>query len=221
VNLALAALRFLYITTLRRPEVMQGLRRIQPIVRAPDVLSGRDMQRLLKRASSLKHRALFMLMYGSGLRVSEACALTVGDIDSGRMVIRVRSTKNRHDRIVPLPEQTLEVLRDYWKARRPKGPYLFPGTDDAKPITRVSISEALRNAARRAGLKKRVHPHLLRHGYATHSLELGTDLRSVQILLGHNSIKSTVRYTHLTEARRKGLRSPVQVLGTKEGNALG
>jgi integrase/recombinase XerD len=112
-------------------------------------------------------------------------------------------------------------LRAYWKQHRPKRPYLFPGTDPAKPVSRVSVSSALRHAALRAGIKKRVHPHLLRHGYATHSLELGTDLRTVQILLGHNTINSTVRYTHLTEARRKGLRSPVQVLGTKEGRALG
>jgi integrase/recombinase XerD len=221
VNVALAALKFLYCTTLGRPNVVRDLRRIAPSFPAPDILSGSEVQRLLEHAPSLKHRAIFMLMYGSGLRVSEVCHLKTADVDSGRMVVRMRSTKNRHDRIVPLPARTLQVLRAYWKHRRPKGVYLFPGPKDSTPITRVAISNALRSAARRAGLDKHVHPHLLRHAYATHSLELGADIRSVQVLLGHRSIKSTVRYTHLSEARRHTLPSPVQVLGTEEGRVLG
>jgi len=217
VNLAMAALRFLYRVTLQRPEVVEGLRALKPTVAAPEVLSGREIAGLLEHTPSLKYRAIFMLMYGSGLRVSEVLALTAGDIDSARGVVRVRAPKNRHARLVPLPAQTLETLREYWKQHRPKGPYLFPGRDCGKPITRCAVGKALCRAARRAGIHKPVRPHLLRHGFATHSLEMGTDLRTVQILLGHHSIDSTVRYTHLTEARRKGLRSPIQVLGTEEG----
>jgi integrase/recombinase XerD len=221
VNLALASLRFLYCTTLRRPEVMAGLRCIRPTYPAPAVLSGSEVRRLFKHTHSLKHKAIFMLMYGSGLRVSEVRNLTYSDIDSTRMVVLVRCTKNRHDRFAALPQPTLDVLREYWKERRPKYAHLFPGNNDAMPISRVSISLALRTAAQRAGLKKRVHPHLLRHAFATHSLELGADIRSVQVLLGHLTIKSTVRYTHLSEARRRNLPSPIQALDTEEGRVLG
>jgi site-specific recombinase XerD len=221
VNVALAAVRFLYGTTLNRPEVTRGLRPVRRTFPEPDVLSGSEVQSVLAHAPSLKHKAMFMLMYGAGLRVSEVCKLTARDIDSKRMVVLVRAPKNRHDRVVPLAPRTLEVLREYWLQARPRGAYLFPGHDGQKPITREAVHLALKKAAARAQLKKRVYPHLLRHAFATHLLELGTDIRTVQVLLGHLSLKSTTRYTHLSEARRMALKLPMQVLGTQEGHILG
>jgi site-specific recombinase XerD len=220
VNVAIASLRFLFVS-LGRPEVMQSIRGVRRQHRAPDILSGREVERLLAATSDIKHRAIFTLLYGAGLRVSEVLALRVGDIDSQRMVVHVRDTKNRHDRIVPLSPRMLHTLRDYWRARRPQGTFLFPGQGGFKPLSRDAVGLAIRKTARRAGIEKKVHPHLMRHAFATHLLELGTDLRTVQILLGHRSLSSTTRYTHLTEARRLTLRSPLESLRTEQGQILG
>lgn len=221
VNVALASLKFLYGVTLQRPEAVQGLKQVRRTFPAPEVLSGSEVERVLAQAPSLKHLALFMLMYGSGLRISEARKLRVSDIDSRRMVVFVRGPKNRHDRVVPLALRTLEVLRRYFRHARPAGEYLFPGQDGAQPITRMAVHLALKKAVAGAGLTKRVYPHLLRHAFATHMLELGVDIRTVQILLGHLSLKSTTRYTHLSEARLRTVKLPLQWLGTKEGHVLG
>jgi site-specific recombinase XerD len=229
VNVAIGALKFLFRRTLGRPAVMEGIHSVRKEHPAPDVLSGSEVSGLLAHAPSLKHKALFMLMYGAGLRVSEACLLQVGDIDSTRMVLHVRRTKNRYDRVVPLSVRTLCTLREYYrearvKARvkaRLKGSLLFPGYKADVPITRSAINSAMMRAVAAAGLQKHVYPHLLRHSFATHLLELGTDLRTVQILLGHRSLQSTARYTHLSEARRATLRSPLDVLETEQGRALG
>jgi integrase/recombinase XerD len=220
VNVAIAALRHLF-TSLGRPAVMHGIHRVRKQHRAPDVLSGSEVERLLLASENLKHRAMFTLLYGAGLRVAELTALSAADIDSKRMVIHVRRTKSRHDRIVPLSPRMLQALREYWKARRPRGAYLFPGRRDAKPLTREAIFKALRNAARAAGITKKVYPHLLRHAFATHLLELGGDLRTVQVLLGHRSLSSTARYTHLTEARRQALCLPIEALRTEQVQRLG
>lgn len=221
VNVALASLKFLYRVTLQRPEAVHGLKQVRRTFPAPDVLSGSEVERVLAHAPSLKHRALFMLMYGAGLRISEARKLRVSDIDSGRMVVFVRAPKNRHDRQVPLARRTLEVLRAYFRHHRPSGENLFPGRSGTAPISRMAVYRALRQAAARAGVKKRVYPHLLRHAFATHMLELGVDVRTVQILLGHLSLKSTTRYAHLSEARLRTIKLPVQLLGTKDGHILG
>jgi site-specific recombinase XerD len=220
VNVAIASLRFLF-ATLGRPEVMSSVRGVRKQHREPDVLSGSEVERLLSASDNIKHRALFTLLYGAGLRVAELLSLTVADIDSQRMVIHLRNTKNRHDRMVPLSPRMLHTLREYWRARRPKGPLLFPGRGADKPLTRAAVSKAIGKTARCAAITKKVHPHLLRHAFATHLLELGTDLRTVQILLGHRSLSSTARYTHLTEARRLVLRSPIEALGTEQASILG
>ena len=220
VNVAIAALRHLF-ASLGRPEVMLGIRGVRKQYREPDVLSGSEVERLLEASVDLKHRAIFMLLYGAGLRVEELLALTVSDIDSQRMVVHVRNTKNRHDRIVPLSPRMLQALREYWKARRPKDTLLFPGRGRDKHLTRAAVALAIRKTARSAGIDKKVHPHLLRHAFATHLLELGADLRTVQILLGHRSLSSTLRYTHMTEARRLTLRSPIEALSTEQGRILG
>lgn len=222
VNVAIAALRFLFGTTLGRAEVMQGIRNVTKEHACPEVPSGTEVERLLSCTTDLKHRAMFLLLYGAGLRVSELLKLAPSDIDSARMVIVVRDTKTRHDRLAPLSPRMLQELRAYWRERRPKGPYLFPGSkSEQAPLTRSAVRLGLRKAASRAGLHKLIYPHLLRHAFATHMLELGTDLRSVQILLGHRSIRSTTQYMHLSEARRRSLKNPVEVLGTAEGRALG
>lgn len=200
---------------------MRDIRNVRKKYPAPDILSGSEVARVLKHATSLQYKALFMLLYGSGLRITEARSLEIGDVDSTRMVLHVRGAKNRHDRIVPLPQRTLEALRANYRAARPKGPLLFPGRSGDRPLTRNAVAKALRKAESQAGLGKSVHPHLFRHSFATHLLETGVDLRTVQILLGHRSLQSTARYTHLSEARRERLISPLDLLGTKEGQALG
>ncbi len=221
VNVAASALRFLFDNTLQRPEVMASVRSVRVQHHQPDVPSGSQVAALIEHARTPKHRAMFMLLYGTGLRISEMLNLQIADIDSTRMVLHLRNTKNHHDRIVPLPPKALEALRAYWRADRPKGPALFAGRLGAPSLTRSAVNIAIRKTARRAGLKLRIYPHLLRHAFATHLLEMGTDLRSVQILLGHRSIQSTTRYTHLSEARRAALRSPLDLLGTDEGARLG
>jgi site-specific recombinase XerD len=219
VNVAIAALRHLF-ASLGRPEVMLGIRGVRKQHRAPDVLSGSEVERLLKASVNLKHRAIFTLLYGAGLRLGELLALKVEDIDSQRMVVHVRNTKNRHDRIVSLSPRMLQALRQYWRAHRPKGTLLFPGRSADKPLTSKAVAKAIVKIARCAGIDKRVYAHLLRHAFATHLMELGADLRTVQILLGHRSISSTTRYTHLTEARRLTLCSPIEALSTEQGRIL-
>jgi len=221
VNLAIAALRFLFGTTLKRPDVMQGIRNVRMNHGCPEVPSGREVELLLAATPGLRHRAMFMLLYSAGLRVSELVKLCPSDVERRRMVIVVRETKTRRDRLVPLAPRMLEVLRAYWRSFRPSGPYLFPGLCEGKPVTRDAVALALHNAAARAGLGKHFYPHLLRHAFATHMLELGADIRSVQILLGHTSIRSTARYLQLTEARRSTLKNPLEVLGREEGRSLG
>lgn len=154
VNVALAAVKFLYTTTLGRPEVTRDLRAVRGSFPAPDVLSGSEVQRLLEQAGSLKHKAMFMLMYGAGLRISEVCKLTASDIDSKRMVVLVRAPKNRRDRIVPLAPRTLQALREYWRQYRPRGAYLFPGRSARRPISPKSVQLALKQAAARARVGK-------------------------------------------------------------------
>ena len=221
VNVVISALRFLYGTTLGRPEVMQPIRAVRKDRPEPDVLGGSEVEALLAHTASVKYHAMFTVLYGGGLRISEALNLGVPDIDSRRMVLHLRDTKTNHDRFVPLSPKMLTALRSYWKADRPTGKYLFPGPSGEAPLTRNAVLNAIKKAARAAGITRNVPPHSLRHAFATHMLELGSDLRSVQLLLGHRSIESTTRYTHLSEARLQALPSPVEVLGTPEGRPLG
>ena len=151
---------------------------------------------------------MFMLLYGAGLRVSEMLALVAGDIDSKRMVIHVRDTKNRHDRIVPLPPAALEALRTYWRESRPKGKLLFASPYLAArghALSRVAVHKALQRAAERAGLTLNVYPHLLRHSFATHLLGGGADLRVIQEMLGHADISTTQIYTHVDRTHLKAV----------------
>jgi site-specific recombinase XerD len=216
-----ASLKFLYETTLRRPEVVAHIPWPKVVQALPDILSGSEVERLLAAIDTVKCRAIVMTAYGSGLRVSEACGLCVEDIDSRRMLIHVRSGKGGRDRYVVLPERVLFTLRHYWKATRPKGPRLFPGQKPDSSISSSAVRACLRAAAAQAGLDKRVTPHVLRHAFATHLLELGTDLRVIQMLLGHRSIRTTVRYTRVTDKHIARTTSPIDVLGTPKAKKLG
>jgi len=191
--------------------------------RCPEILSGSEIVRLLAATDSPKYRAIFMLAYGAGLRVSEITSLFTSDIDSERMLIHVREGKTgpRH---VMLSPRVLAALRAYWKAARPQGPELFPGGRRQRPgtqLTRESINRVLAKVAQKAGIHKRVHPHMLRHCFATHMLEAGADVRSVQVLLGHARLESTTTYLHLSSAHLRATPSPIDLLGTKAGTVLG
>lgn len=181
VNLAIAALRRLFAPQ-NRPEVMAGVRRVREPVRPPAAVSSAgEMQRLLSATTNEKHRAIFLLLYCAGLRISELLALHVSDVDLRRELIRVRGAKSR---VLPLPPFALFVIREHVMSCRSVGPWLFPGRTPGRPMTRVSVSEAIRSCARAAGITRRVHPHLLCRAFAMHLLELRTDLRSIQALLG-------------------------------------
>lgn len=216
-----AAIKFLYAVTLRRPEVVEAIPWPKVAHGVPEILSGSEVMKLLDTVESLKHRAVIMTAYGAGLRISEVCSLQVDDIDSKRMMIRVRHGKGNQARYVPLPERVLFLLRRYWAVERPNKPWLFAGNQPGCPLSGASVRYHLGDAAKKLGLTKRVTPHVLRHSFATHLLELGTDVRVIQMLLGHRSIKTTVRYTRVTSRVLAKTRSPVDVLGTPKQKMIG
>lgn len=207
-----AALGFLYGITLRRPEMWGLIPRPRIVQRLPEILSVAEVERLIGAARSPKHRAILMTSYGAGLRISEVCTLRVSDIDAGRMSIRIRAAKGGHDRYVPLGERLVGVLRAYWAKARPPGEYLFQGTKLGEPISRKAVWHMVRKVGQRAGIKKRISPHTLRHCFATHLLEAGADLRVIQHLLGHRSIRSTVRYTFVSRKVLDRVKSPLDSL---------
>jgi site-specific recombinase XerD len=216
-----AAIKFLYQVTLRRSHEVATIPRMRVPMRLPTVLTGTEVERLLGAMATQRQRVMVMLAYGAGLRVSEVANIEVQDIDAKRMVLHVRHAKRGRERHVMLSPILLQALRLYWKQARPEGTYLFPGRDPGKLITRAAIHKAIRVAARRAGIDKHISPHTLRHSFATHLLEAGTDLRTVQILLGHASLRSTMHYLHVTTARVQSLRSPLDALGTPQGRRCG
>ena len=221
VKMSVAALKFLYTHTLERPEEVVGIpwpRTPRPL---PDILSGTEVCCLLKSVRSLKHRMIVMTAYGTGMRVSEVCSLGPKDIDSKRMLIHIRDGKRRRDRYVMLPERLLLCLREYWKVARPPGDWLFPGRDREGHIGEDAVRDAVRKAAAAAGITKRVTPHILRHSFATHLLETGSDIRTIQVLLGHGSIRTTERYVKVSKAHVSRVKSPLDLLGKKEGAPLG
>jgi len=220
-NQCACALKFLYRIVLDRPQDAGKIPLARQLQQLPDVLSGTEVLALFTAFTSIMHRTLAMTCYGAGLRVSEACKLSVRDIDAERGVLHVRHAKGGKDRMVTLSTALLQQLRAYWKARRPKGPYLFETRVPGRCVDASAFQRALTVAARRAGIHKRVSPHVLRHSYATHMVEVGADLRSLQLQLGHSCISSTMRYVHLTHARRRGLANPLDVLMTVRDHGLG
>lgn len=201
-NVAAAALRFFYHKTLGHPRPDFEVPTARRPSKLPHVLSREEVSRLLSCTSFLKHRALFLTTYSAGLRVSEVVRLRPADIDSDRMVIRINQGKGSKDRLTLLSPQLLEALRDYWRRVRPGPWFLFPGRDGRSPVRATGIKEAFAKAKCRAGIDKPGGIHMLRHSFATHLLEAGVDLHTVQRLLGHSSIRSTTRYLHLLEPAR-------------------
>lgn len=208
---ALAALRYLYRWVLRGPEVVQDVRCPRPERRLPVVLSYNEVQRFFAAISSFKHRMILMTAYAAGLRISEVVHLEVTDIDSQRMVIRVHQGKRKKDRYTILSPALLQMLRHYWVAARPVR-YLFPGQSLDRPMSASVVQRLCKEAQVTAGIDKTVTPHTLRHSFATHLLEAGTDLRVVQELLGHSSPRTTALYTHVSIKLIGQTKSPLDAL---------
>ena len=207
-----AALRFFFCKTLKRNYPVEEVPYPRAPRKLPIILTQEEAFRFIDSASNLFHRAMLMTLYSTGMRRAELCHLKVEDIDSVRMVIHIRHGKRNRDRDVPLSPKLLETLREYWRWMHPKT-YLFPGTKNGwradKPITPKVLWEACREAAQAAGITKDVRPHLLRHSFATHLLENGADLPTVQLLLGHSDLKATSIYLHLSERHLKAAGTPI------------
>jgi integrase/recombinase XerD len=196
VNQYISAVKFLYLITLEMPWTDEYFPRVKRPYKLPVVLSQEEVMQFFDNIPSLKYRAALMTCYGAGLRVSEAVALKVSDIDSQRMLIRVEQGKGGKDRYAMLSPRLLQVLRRYFKAARPTQ-YLFPSWRANRHLCPSSLQLACREAAALAGLRKRITVHTLRHSFATHLLENGADSRIIQVLLGHNCIGTTTRYAQV------------------------
>jgi integrase/recombinase XerD len=195
-NVAVSALRFFYGVTLGRPAMVERIPHGRKQQQLPVILSSDEIVRFFAAVPSLKHRTALMAAYAAGLRVSEVVRLQVADIDSDRMLIRVEQGKGQRDRYVMLSAQLLIRLRTYWHEIRPKH-WLFPGRDESRPLDASTLHWACRNARQAAKLRKPVSVHTLRHSFATHLLETGTDIRTIQVLLGHQHLSTTARYTQV------------------------
>ena len=204
IIVAVSALRFFYTVTLKRPWVVEDdIPTGRQAKKLPVVLSQDEVARFLDAVDNLKHRVILTVCYATGLRISEAVRLTPAAIDSQRMVIRVEQGKGRKDRYVMLPPKLLDMLRDYWKRTHP-GEWLFPGDRPGQPISPLTIDHTCRQVRLQCGIGKPVTPHSLRHAFAVHLLEAGTDLRTIQLLLGHRNLSTTARY--LRDRHQQGLR---------------
>jgi len=207
----MAALKFLYTKTLYKPEVVSFLLWPSRPQRLPVVLAVGEVERLLAAFEQPKYRAFFTTLYGTGLRLTEARRLETRDIDAARGVIHVREAKGHRERLALLGPRLLAVLRAYWSFERPPAPWLFASSRRGHCLNPDTARKALRLAATKAGIEKRVTPHVLRHSFATHLLDDGTDLRVIQVLLGHSCIKTTARYVRVsTELIAKAQSPPCQ-----------
>ena len=212
IKVAVAALRFMYRVTLKRPwdfdAVVPSPKRPRSL---PIILSPQEVVQFLGCVASIKHRTILTVCYAAGLRISEAVHLMPNAIDRQRMVIRVDQGKGGKDRYVMLSPKLLEVLSGYWYAAHPKG-CLFPGDIPGQPITRHAVEKACQEAHRQSGLSKPVTPHSLRHAFAVHLLESGTDLRTIQLLMGHSSLDTTARYLRIATSKVCATTSPLDLL---------
>ena len=211
INHSLTALRFLFLVTMRKPAIVRDMPFVREPRRLPVVLSPQEVARLLDAAPGLKYKAALSIAYGAGLRASEVISLKIADIDSARMVIRVEQGKGRKDRYVMLSEHLLELLRAWWKAGRPRG-WLFPGQNPVNPLTPRQLNRACHAAAQMAEIDKPVSLHTLRHSFATHLLEQKTDIRVIQVLLGHKKLDTTALYTRVALKALGQVTSPLEHL---------
>lgn len=211
INVTVSALRFLYKVTLECAWDVEKIHYARREKRLPVVLSPEEVTQFLKAVKNKKHKVILMTVYATGLRILETTSLKTSDIDSQRMTIRVRQGKGKRDRFVMLSGKLLTILREYWKDFRPSS-WMFYGKTKNDPVSAGTVRQVCRLASYESGLKKRVTPHILRHSFATHLLESGTNLRTIQILLGHKSPKSTTLYTHIAVQNLKATTSPFDSL---------
>lgn len=212
ILIAVAALRFLYRVTLKKDwtfeDSIPAPKKPQTL---PIVLSPSEVLQFLGSVANTKHRAILTTCYAAGLRISEAVHLKPTDIDSQRMVIRVEQGKGQKDRYVMLSPKLLETLRSYWRAVHPKD-WLFPGDIPGKPITKDAVESVCQKSRQRSGIAKPITPHSLRHAFAVHLLESGTDVRTIQLLLGHRSLATTARYLRIATSKVCSTTSPLDLL---------
>jgi integrase/recombinase XerD len=219
INSAVSALRFFFTVTLDRPDLARRLTVVPQPRRLPAVLSAEEVVLLLQAARGAKYKAALATAYGAGLRVSEVVALKIGDVDSERMLLRVERGKGRKDRHTMLSPQLLELLRTWWREGRRRGillprGWLFPGRNPIEPLSTRQLNRAVHAAAEAAGIKKRVSPHTLRHSFATHLLEQDTDIRVIQVLLGHAKLDTTALYTRVANTTIRSVTGPLDRLAS-------
>jgi len=218
-NQSVCALRFFYRVSLKKEWAVEQIPFPKQKKKLPIILSRAEVARLLQAVDNVKHRTLLMTLYAAGLRLSEALHLRAENVDSQRMALRIHHGKGGKDRYAPLSETLLLQLRLYWRKCRPRG-WLFPGKERNSPLTHSSAQRVCQCAALRAGLAKRVSPHTLRHCFATHLLEAGTDLKTIQILLGHRNLSTTAVYLHVAVEASGGKPGAVDLLATASAEGL-
>src|SRR6266403_4804190 len=214
LNQTVSTLRFFFRVTLRRHDIVKHTHFIHEPRKLPVVLSVEEVERLLAAAPGLKYKAALGVACGAGLRAAEVISLKVSDIDSKRMIIRVEQGKGGKDRNVMLSPSLLDLLRTWWKAAQPQG-WLFPGRDPAQPMTTRQLNRACHAAAQAAGIEKNVSLHTLRHSFATHLLEQNTDIRVIQVLLGHAKLENTALYTRVATKTIQQVMSPLEHIALK------
>ena len=218
-----AALRFFFVKTLKRRYLLDEIPQPKRPRKLPVILSPQEVTQLIEAARNLFHRTLLMTLYSTGVRRAELCRLQVPDVDSQRMMVRIHAGKGGRDRDVPLSATLLETLRVYWRWMKPKT-YLFPGMVKGwradVPVSTKTPWHACREAARRAGITKRLSPHTLRHCFATHLLEAGADLRTIQVLLGHRKLEDTLVYLQLSQRHLTAVPNPLDTLTLSNPNTV-
>ena len=197
-NVHVFAIRFFFLITLKRPWKIKFVPYQKDRRKLPEIFNALELSILFKSISNIKHMTILMTIYSAGLRISEALHLKVSDIDSQRMVIRIDQGKGCKDRYVPLSETLLPILRAYWKHLRPSN-WLFEGQNPQRPLGKETVQEVFRNQIKKVGITKKVTVHSLRHSFASHLLEHGVDIRTIQQLLGHKTLVSTMIYTHVAK----------------------
>ncbi len=212
IVVAVAALRFLYTVTLQKPWSVKAVIPAPKMPKTlPVVLSPAEVVRFLESVKIPRQRVILTTCYAAGLRISEAVHLTIPAIDSQRMVLRIAQGKGQKDRYVMLSPTLLEILREWWRVRRPQH-WLFPGDRPGRPLTTHAVERACQQAHRRSGIPKSITPHSLRHAFAVHLLEAGTDIRTIQLLLGHRSLATTARYLAIATTQVCATPSPLDLL---------
>jgi site-specific recombinase XerD len=217
LNATITGLKFFFGVTLDRPSALKKMSPVRKAQKLPQVLSVEEVTRLLKATSNLKHRAALSIAYGAGLRASEVTHLKITDIDSDRMILRIEQGKGRRDRYAMLSPSLLKLLRAWWRQAHAQGKmlpdgWLFPGQNPVKPLSTRQLNRACKSVAAAAELNKRISMHTLRHSFATHLLEQKVDIRVIQVLLGHQKLENTARYSHVATRTLSEVKSPLEYL---------